>query len=333
MKENPLISVILPCFNAEQYLQLALESIVNQTYSNLEIILINDGSTDCTEEICLRFKEADSRITYLKNKQNLGLIDTLNKGISVATGDYIARMDADDISHLSRFSLQINFLIKNPSIDLLGSIAQPIDVHGNKLANKVSTTYFEPKTLRFSSYFTQPFFHGSILAKSGLLKTNKYDSNFKHSEDFELWLRLNSKNFTFANIQETLYYYRLNPQGVSINNEKKQIKSHNLASYKYLNKIKEEEINFEITSILNNRPIKGYDYKSFTTALEVFKELYKNNEFTEELNSYYNSQKLNIIIQAFRHTNNLVDKFFIFSVLLKPSTISSTINFLLKKIK
>src|SRR4051812_19701656 len=103
MPDNlPLVSVIMPCYNTEKYFVEAIESIINQTYKNLEIVLINDGSTDSTTELLNQYSEKDKRIKIILNPVNLGLIASLNKGVAAATGDYIARMDADDISVLDR---------------------------------------------------------------------------------------------------------------------------------------------------------------------------------------------------------------------------------------
>ena len=103
-----LISVILPAYNAEEYIYAAIDSILQQTYTNFELIVINDASTDHTEEIILSF--SDKRIRYIKNEQNLKLIKTLNKGIALANGKYIARMDADDISMPNRFQIEYEFM-------------------------------------------------------------------------------------------------------------------------------------------------------------------------------------------------------------------------------
>ena len=128
MARHPLISVILPAYNADRYLTEAIKSILAQTYSNFELIILNDGSTDHTEQIILGF--TDSRILYIDNHQNLGIVATLNKGLSVAQGEYIARMDADDISTAVRFEHQINYLETHPAVGVLGSAIQIIDRRG-----------------------------------------------------------------------------------------------------------------------------------------------------------------------------------------------------------
>ena len=115
---NCLISIILPAYNAEKYLKEAIDSILAQTYTNFELIVINDGSTDKTEEIILSYQ--DSRIRYIKNEKNLKLIRTLNKGIGLAKGKYIARMDADDISLPHRLKEEVEFMEAHPNIGEIG---------------------------------------------------------------------------------------------------------------------------------------------------------------------------------------------------------------------
>ena len=111
------VSIVIPVYNAEKYIKEAIESILNQTFSNFEFIIIDDGSIDATEEIIKSFK--DSRIVYIKNEKNLGLIKTLNKGISIARGEFIARMDSDDISMPQRFELQLDVFKKYKGVDIV----------------------------------------------------------------------------------------------------------------------------------------------------------------------------------------------------------------------
>lgn len=129
---NPLISVLMPAYNAEKYIKEAIESILNQTFSNFEFIIIDDGSIDATEEIIKSFK--DSRIVYIKNEKNLGLIKTLNKGISIARGEFIARMDSDDISMPQRFELQLDVFKKYKGVDIVNVALKKMSEDGTKLS-------------------------------------------------------------------------------------------------------------------------------------------------------------------------------------------------------
>src|SRR5580765_3960525 len=117
----PLVSVVMPCYNAEKYFVEAIESIINQTYKNLEIVLINDGSIDGTSELLNEYAKKDSRIKIIFNQVNLGLIGSLNIGVAAATGEYIARMDADDISVLDRIEKIMNVFFQMPLVEVVSA--------------------------------------------------------------------------------------------------------------------------------------------------------------------------------------------------------------------
>ena len=125
MSKIPDISVLMPVFNSERYLKTAIESILNQTFQDFELIIVDDGSTDASENIIRSF-ESEKIFSY-KNAGNIGLIATLNRGIDLCRGKYIARMDADDVSLPTRLEKQFNFLKKNPEYALVGSNAERID--------------------------------------------------------------------------------------------------------------------------------------------------------------------------------------------------------------
>ncbi|MEY4278363.1 MAG: hypothetical protein RL377_367 [Bacteroidota bacterium] len=212
---NPLISVLLPVYNAEQYLKQSLESILGQTYTNLEIIIINDGSSDQSKEIINSYQ--DARIVYIEQPHNKGLIACLNEGIQIAKGDYIIRMDADDIAFNNRIEKQINFLASNPSIAVVGSNAIFIEDNVNApIANwdldlKIKTSQEIRKTLLWENCLIHP----SICMRSSIAKSFYYDKDQKNYEDFDLWLRIIAKNLNIAKINEPLLYYRVQPNSIT----------------------------------------------------------------------------------------------------------------------
>src|SRR3989344_8117032 len=120
-KSSPLVSVVMPVYNAQLYLSLAVKSILAQTYKNFEFIIVDDASTDSTPKILNDFNKIDKRIILLKDKTNLGVTKSLNIGVSKAKGKYIIRMDADDWSYPERFELQVELMEKNPSVIVSGS--------------------------------------------------------------------------------------------------------------------------------------------------------------------------------------------------------------------
>ena len=155
---HPLVTVLMAVYNGEKYLREAIESILDQTYTNFEFLIINDGSSDRTEEIILSYN--DKRIRYIKNEQNLKLIASLNKGLDLAKGEFIARMDADDISLPERLEKQINFLEKHPEIGLLGSWVRTLGLTNNR------NIIFKQghNTIRIQLLFNNFFHHPSVVS-------------------------------------------------------------------------------------------------------------------------------------------------------------------------
>lgn len=208
MKQERLISVVMPVYNGGKYLREAIDSILNQTYQNFEFLIINDGSTDETDEIIRSY--TDARIVYLQNDKNRGLVYTLNYGISVAKGEYIARMDADDISESIRFERQIEVFLNDPEIGLCGTWAKVI---GSNLLLKVESDYEE---IKCKLLFTNQFVHSSVifrkehLDKFGLFYEEK---NFP-AEDYALWINTSEKIKMF-NLRECLLQYRVHPSQIS----------------------------------------------------------------------------------------------------------------------
>ena len=308
MKNTPLVSVIIPVYNAEKYIIPAVESIQSQTYNNLEIIIIDDGSKDKSLEIARRFSKLDARIKLIINDHNLGLSKTLNKAVQCANGSYIARMDGDDLSAPSRIEKQLHFLIINPDISVLGTAAISMNEEG-KLSKVKPIVYSESNTLSFSAYFTQPLFHGSILAKSEVMKKFPYDESSK-AEDFELWLRMIHQGLKIANLEDEMYFYRVNSEGYSRQNEVFQAKSHNDASKKYL----ESKLNITLSSdeiaLINNRPQENLNFETLKKGLIIFNRFITNYEGKNsvELRNYCMRHKVDIYIQAFRKSHSILVK-------------------------
>lgn len=206
MNISPLISVIIPCYNAEKYVESAVRSIMNQTYKNLEIILTDDCSTDSTFSILEKLAAEDSRIKLYKNETNLKIVKTLNKMIQHANGKYIARMDADDISLLERIEKQVDFLEANPDIAFCGTNAWHINEVGKK--NGFSCLPRTNEEINKFKFYACPFYHPSVIGRSAIYKENFYDENFLYAEDYELWIRV-LENYKGYNLKERLIFYRI----------------------------------------------------------------------------------------------------------------------------
>ncbi|SMM98926.1 Glycosyltransferase [uncultured Candidatus Thioglobus sp.] len=198
---NPKISVIMPVYNGEKYLKEAINSILNQTFTDFEFIIINDGSTDNTENIILSYD--DERIIYIKNQENLKISKTLNKGIELAKGEYIARMDADDISIPKRFEKQMSFMQKNPKVDVCGGWLKTFGYR--RRTWKFPLTHNEIKAFML---FSPALVHPCVLGKRAFFTRLKYSDKFVGTEDYELWVRGVDK-YTYANIPQVLLKYRL----------------------------------------------------------------------------------------------------------------------------
>ena len=213
----PNISVLLPAFNAEKYIEHAIQSILNQTYSNFELIILNDGSSDSTEEIIKSFK--DTRILYINNEQNIGLVSTLNKGLKLAKGKYIARMDADDISYIDRFSKQYLFLENNPSYIICSSSRRNFNDSNNR--EHISYMPVSDSAIRISSIFGTPFTHPAVMFRKEIVLENIlfYDKSFKYTQDYDLWIRM-LKYGKGYNFNEALLAYRKTPGSQTFNNSK-----------------------------------------------------------------------------------------------------------------
>ena len=213
-RDKPAVSVILPAFNAEKYIGEAVDSILAQTFTDFELIVVNDGSTDRTLkilEVAQAAKQAGcgphSRLRIISNTRNLGLSKSLNKGIALACGDYIARQDADDISLPERLGKQYEYLQKHPQVALLGTARKTILTNGAVKEKKLKLQNPAFKDMLQSNCFV----HGSVMIrKTALDAVGGYNELFYSSEDYELWLRL-TKQFPAANLPEPLYILRRHP--------------------------------------------------------------------------------------------------------------------------
>lgn len=207
----PLISVLLPVYNAEKTLNETINSILSQTFTDFEFIIINDASTDHSEEIILNYK--DFRIRYFKNFVNKGLVYTLNRGIDLACGKYIARMDADDISLPTRFQKQIDVMENHSEVIVCGTWIKPFGEGCTNIRFQLKEYSAEMKEqLVRDSCFAHPtvMIRRSILIEYSL----RYNERYRHAEDYKLWTDMASYG-EFYNVPEELLYYRISPSQVT----------------------------------------------------------------------------------------------------------------------
>jgi protein O-GlcNAc transferase len=224
-RRNPQISVIMSAHNSARYLESSIKSILNQTIDDFEYIIVNDASTDGTEEILKQFD--DPRIKLLPNTENLGLTKSLNKAVQLAKGKYIARMDADDISLSHRFETQLNFLDNNPDYAIVGSSYYQIDEKGRAYA--INNVLYEDADIRKELRKSNCFAHGSIMMRKSIFqKAGGYDERYAFAQDYDLWLRI-SEISKVANIREPLYCWRETRSSISVHKQKEQEYYANLA--------------------------------------------------------------------------------------------------------
>lgn len=237
----------MPVYNGEKYLKEAIISILNQTFINFEFIIVNDGSNDNSKNIILSFN--DNRIIYIENKKNLKLIKTLNKGLKLAKGKYIARMDADDISMPNRFQEQFDFMEKNKGIVLCGSYARKFGIDRG--------TFLVPNTdkeIREAFVTHSPFIHPSVIIRSSAIKKNKiiYNEKYLHAEDYKFWLELLNVGEAY-NIKKVLLKYRTSKEQISNKYSKEQAYSSQKIRREFINNYLGQDI---IGNLINIKTIK-----------------------------------------------------------------------------
>jgi glycosyltransferase involved in cell wall biosynthesis len=268
-----LISVILPVYNGEQYIEDSIRSILGQTHQNFELIIINDGSTDNSDKIIKGFLKSN-KIIY-KSRKNKGLVNTLNEGIKLSSGSYIARMDQDDISYPKRLEKQLNFMQKN-NIDVCGTSYHVINEQGKII--KTVESHKNNFEIILSAMMV-PFIHPSVMFRNIFKEKNIFygNNNKVQAEDYDLWIRLIKMNLVFGNINEILIKYRLiNTSMTSVNYIKiykevykicnefnKEYKEELLISFMKINKslVQKKFLSIMFKSIFNFIKVNGINSK------------------------------------------------------------------------
>lgn len=201
----PKVSVIMGVYNGSKRVRHAIESILNQTFSDFELIICDDGSSDNSAEIIEELAIMDSRIILLRNSENMKLAATLNKCLKAANGEYIARMDDDDISHPDRFKMQVAFLDSHPEYAIVGTSRNMYDnngIWGKSLCQGERTT--------IDIYMGKAFAHPTVMMrKDALISVDGYATSpiIGRTEDFDLWCKLYKKGYKGFNLSDTLLNY------------------------------------------------------------------------------------------------------------------------------
>lgn len=209
MKNLPVISVILPVFNAERYIRDAVQSILDQTWLDFELILIDDGSTDGTLQLLRGFEACDHRVV-LVFRENRGLVATLNEGLDLAQGQWIARMDADDIAIKDRFARQLQWL-ESTGADICGTWVQFFGTSDHRI---VKHPVSDP-AIKTALFFGSVFAHPSVMMRASLAKKLRYDKDWERCEDYDFWQRAASANWKMTNLPDVLLMYRQHDAQIS----------------------------------------------------------------------------------------------------------------------
>lgn len=219
----PRISVVMPVYNGERFLDEAIVSIISQTFADFEFIIVDDGSQDGTPEILQRFQNSDPRIVIHRQPYNVGITACLNLGCSLAQGEFIARMDADDISLPLRFEMQVRFLDANPRVALVGTQAIWMDSDGIQLKQNLVPEL--PKVIGWRLLVSNPIIHPSVMMRRAAVKAlNFYRVQDLPGQDYDLWARLSMES-ELANLPDLLLKYRVRSDSITGQKQAAQARS------------------------------------------------------------------------------------------------------------
>lgn len=293
------ISVLMPVYNGENYLKEAIDSILTQSISDFEFIIIDDGSTDKSIEIVQSYH--DTRIKFFQNKKNTGIALTLNRGLALASGKYIARMDQDDISLPNRLAEQYNFMQKNPDVILSGAFAEKIGADGAHLG--LILVPDNDKSLRTILFFDSCFVHPLVFFdRVKALSVGGYSEPDHEAEDYGLWVKMAGVG-KLANLNKILLKYRWSGENISIRKHSSQQATVCRISY------------WAINSVIGGKLTEGC-YKQFwyywknregTINLKTVKELMPLWDFAADLpcHEYFLVYWLDIALSIIRSGNIL----------------------------
>ena len=202
--KKPKISVLMPVYNAEKFLKEAIDSILNQTFKNFELLIINDSSVDKSKKIILSYK--DPRIRYFENKENLGVARTLNRGLKLTKGEYVARMDADDVSYPRRLEIEYNEIIKDNKVAIVASFYEVINENG-KYLYKIEDAYLAEE-IYYALQFRNCLGHPTVMFNKKIILDEFNGYQNREAEDYDLWLRV-SKKYKIIKIVKVLHQLRI----------------------------------------------------------------------------------------------------------------------------
>jgi glycosyltransferase involved in cell wall biosynthesis len=306
MKEVlPLVSVVLPCYDAEELVGAALDSLLGQTYGNLEILALDDGSGDGTLGILEEYAARDDRMRVLRNETNLGVIRTLNRGVAEARGEIIARMDADDVAAPSRIERQVSVLASRPEIDLVGTGAVIVDGSSGRPGRPRPVRCREPGGARFAALFVTPVMHMTVAARAPVMRAYAYGGlpQSLHTEDYEMFTRMLEAGIRFANIDEPLMTVRSDPGSVSGRHERIQVENFVRCAAEHLGRTMGIEPKPGAHRVLVNRidaTVGAGDLRAGLRLLDHIEQesLRRDPDSATEIRRAADLQRVDILVQA-----------------------------------
>ncbi len=272
----PAVSVGMPVYNGEAYVALAVQSVLSQTFTDFELLVVNNASTDQTVSIIENFH--DPRIRLINNPKNLGLIGNLNVGLRAARGKYVARLDHDDLALPTRFSEQYEFMEAHQEIDVVGSWTECIDSAGKTL--KVSRSPRETMAIRYELLFNNVMFHSSIFFRTDVVRNNGgYSQEFVHAEDYEMYSRP-GKELECFNLQKVLFKYRVHGASITGSSDTLQTVHMNALNVAYRNmsqylSLTRDEFDKVKDLLVIKKPV-ATSFSVFLMSLKKLRELTKN---------------------------------------------------------
>lgn len=302
----PKVTILMPVYNAEDYLHSAIKSVLVQSFHDFEFVIINDGSTDSSREIINSY--SDHRIRFIDRKINHGLVYTLNEGIAVAKGSFIARMDSDDINFPERIEEQVTFLEKNLEVGIVGTSIEGIGSKGQRIG--VWEHPLDDLMIRWDLLFKTSFAHPTVMIRTCIIHKYdlKYSASYYPSEDYEFWTRLllHTKG---ANLRKPLYKYRIHKNNISNTKALKQFQKSTLVAFHQVQRtFPELEISFEMTHKMRimfvggdtDERIKGEDIKNLLALYLNLLERFSNDFPLCSSNELRHRAALSISLSVFR---------------------------------
>lgn len=273
---SPLITVIMAVYNAEPFLSKAIESILQQSFRDFEFLIIDDKSTDNSLSIIENYKKIDERIKVINNDSNIGLALSLNKGIEIANGKYIARMDADDSSLPNRFSKQVQFMETHPDIWVLGGNFVAIDE--NDRAIKKSNYSNNPDIIRWNMMLGAfgVVSHPSVMIRRKMFSVVGKYKNLPTSQDLELWTRLFFEpKLPITNLDDVILEYRYHSNRISVNKKQLQCSCSNQVRHDVIQKLMQKKIPLELCEFYRGTYSMRFSKSEQRFFIQLWVDLYK----------------------------------------------------------